>query len=393
VPTVLDLNDAQRTAVEHAGGAALVIAGAGSGKTRVLTARIAHLLDGGVPPQAILAFTFTNRAAREMKSRIERAVGEPARRLWVGTFHATGVRILRREAREHGAAGSGALAGIGQDFVIYDREDQEAVVGEAIAELGLPEGTLKVGEVLRRISDAKNALVSVDAFERAAVSPHERRIAACYRRYHAALRGQGALDFDDLIGEVVTLLRDRPEVGDRYRRRFQHVLVDEYQDTNHAQFRLVEALASGHGNLFVVGDDDQSIYRFRGADLSNVLDFEHAFPGAAVIRLEQNYRSTGTILKAANAVIANNRDRKGKTLWCDREDGARLRFVLAPTTSTRRAACARGSRNTGAAAAASTSAPCSTAPTRSRARSRPSCGCAGCATRWWAASRSSRGAR
>ncbi|MBI1796880.1 MAG: UvrD-helicase domain-containing protein [Candidatus Eisenbacteria bacterium] len=318
-----DLNEAQRAAVEHGAGPALVIAGAGSGKTRVLTARVAHLLARGIAPEAILAFTFTNRAAREMRARIERTVGEAARRLWVGTFHATGVRILRREAR------GGALPGIGPDFVIYDREDQETVVAAAIAALELPEGTLRTGEVLRRISDAKNALVSVEAFERAAVSPHERRIAACYRRYRDTLRGQSALDFDDLIGDVVTLLRDRPEIAERYRRRFVHVLVDEYQDTNHAQFRLVEALAAGHGNLFVVGDDDQSIYRFRGADLTNVLEFERAFPGAAVIRLEQNYRSTANILRAANAVIAHNRDRKGKTLWCDREDGARLRFVLA----------------------------------------------------------------
>ncbi|MEK7824025.1 MAG: UvrD-helicase domain-containing protein [Candidatus Eisenbacteria bacterium] len=318
-----DLNPEQRAAVEHAEGAVLVVAGAGSGKTRVLTARVAHLFARGVPPEAVLAFTFTNRAAREMRERIARTLGEAAERVWVGTFHGTGVRILRRETR------AGAVDGLRAEFVIYDREDQESVLGEVVQALGLPEGALRTGEVLRRIADAKNALVSADELERLAVSPHERRIAECYRRYQQALRAQGALDFDDLIAEVVRLMRARPEVAERYQRRFRHVLVDEYQDTNHAQFRLVQALAAGHGNLFVVGDDDQSIYGWRGADLSNVLDFEQAFPGAAVIRLEQNYRSTANILHAANAVIAHNRDRKGKRLWCEREEGARLRFVLA----------------------------------------------------------------
>ena len=320
---ILDLNPEQRAAVEHGEGAVLVIAGAGSGKTRVLTARVAHLLARGVPPGAVLAFTFTNRAAREMRERIARAVGEAAGRLWVGTFHATGVRILRREA------GAGRIPGLDAGFVIYDREDQETALEEVLAGLGLPEGTLRLGEVLRRISDAKNALVSVEEFERLAVSPHERRIAACYRGYQQTLRSQGALDFDDLICEVVRLLHGDPELAQRYRERFRHVLVDEYQDTNRAQFRLVEALASGSGNVFAVGDDDQSIYGWRGADLSNVLDFEDAFPGTTVVRLEQNYRSTANILRAANQVIANNRERKGKNLWCDKGDGAKLRFVLA----------------------------------------------------------------
>jgi DNA helicase-2/ATP-dependent DNA helicase PcrA len=323
VESTLDLNPEQRAAVEHGDGALLVIAGAGSGKTRVLTARVAHLLARGVPPGSVLAFTFTNRAAREMRERIGRAVGEAADRLWVGTFHATGVRLLRREA------GAGRVPGLAPGFVIYDREDQLAVVDEVLAGLGLPEGVLKPAEVLHRISDAKNALVTVEEMERLAVSPHERRIAECYRGYRQALRAQGALDFDDLIAEVVHLLHGDPEIAERYRRRFAHVLVDEYQDTNHAQFRLVQALASGHGNVFAVGDDDQSIYGWRGADLSNVLDFEDAFPGTTVIRLEQNYRSTANILRAANAVIAHNRERKGKHLWCDRGDGARLRFVLA----------------------------------------------------------------
>jgi len=322
VNTTFTLNDAQRAAVEHPAGPVLVIAGAGSGKTRVLTARVARALELGSAPDRVLAFTFTNRAAREMRERIGGTVGDDAARLWVGTFHGTGVRILRREA------GRGGLPGVTPDFTIYDREDQESLLREVMAALQLPEA-FRLGEVLARISDAKNALVSPAEAERAAVSPWERRIAETYGRYQAELSRRGALDFDDLIGEVVTLFRQRPEVLERYARKFEHVLVDEYQDTNHAQFRLVVALAGVHRNLFAVGDEDQSIYRFRGADIGNILDFENSFPGAAVLRLEQNYRSTGNILKAANAVIANNRDRKGKTLWCDREDGPRLRFVLA----------------------------------------------------------------
>jgi DNA helicase-2/ATP-dependent DNA helicase PcrA len=320
------LNPEQRAAVEHPGGALLVIAGAGSGKTRVLTARIARLLANGMPPHAIVAFTFTNRAAREMRARIDSAVvasmpaGDASRELWVGTFHATCVRLLRREAE---------AAGIPRGFAIYDREDQETVIRGLVKKLELPEAAFRVGAVLARISDAKNALVGPAEFERLAAGPHERRLAELYGLYQKELARNGALDFDDLIGSTVRLLHERADVAERYGRRFQHVLVDEYQDTNHAQFRLVHALAAVHGNLFVVGDDDQSIYGWRGADLSNVLEFEQAFPGATVLRLEQNYRSTGNILSAANAVIAHNRARKGKTLWCEREAGARLRFALA----------------------------------------------------------------
>jgi DNA helicase-2/ATP-dependent DNA helicase PcrA len=322
----LSLNPEQRAAVEHRGGPLLVIAGAGSGKTRVLTARVGSLVAEGVPAERILAFTFTNRAAREMKERIARSVGEEATRLWVGTFHSTGVRILRREAR--------ALArrwpGFPADFSIHDRDDQESVLKSVMKEMELPETSFKPGEVLNKISDAKNALVSPAEMERVAVSPWERKVAECYGRYQAALRRQGALDFDDLIAEPVRMLLEDPDAAKRWSDRFAHVLVDEYQDTNHAQFRLVKALAESHGNLFVVGDDDQSIYGWRGADLANVLEFEQAFPGATIIRLEQNYRSTANILRAANAVIANNRSRKGKTLWSEREEGPRLRFVLAP---------------------------------------------------------------
>jgi DNA helicase-2/ATP-dependent DNA helicase PcrA len=320
VDVLTTLNPQQSLSVEHPGGPVLVIAGAGSGKTRVLTARVSWLLGRGVPPSAVLAFTFTNRAAREMRARIEREVGPAASDVWIGTFHGTAVRLLRREA---------AAAGLPRDFVIYDREDQESVLRDVLRAIELPENGVKPSAVLARISDAKNQLVTPEELAAAATGPYARRIAEVYAGYQAVLRANGALDFDDLISESVRLLEQRPEVGERYRRRFEHVLVDEYQDTNHAQFRFVAALAAGHRNLFVVGDDDQSIYGWRGASLANVLEFEQAFPGAAVIRLEQNYRSTGNILSAANAVIANNRSRKGKTLWCEREAGGRLRFVLA----------------------------------------------------------------
>jgi len=314
------LNDAQRAAVCHDGGPLLVIAGAGSGKTRVLTARIARLLGEGAPARAVLAFTFTNRAAREMRERLSAMVGPVASELWVGTFHSTAVRILRREA--------GRL-GLPSSFAIYDREDQESVLRQVLETLRLPEDVFRMALVRERISSAKNALVDPATFARTAVQPFEQRMAECYEAYQRALRLNGALDFDDLIAETVRLLRDHPEVGEAYARRFHHVLVDEYQDTNHAQFRLVHALARGHGRLFVVGDDDQSIYGWRGADLSNVLEFEQTFPDATVIRLEQNYRSTARILRAANAVIRNNRSRRGKTLWCDGPEGEMLRFVLA----------------------------------------------------------------
>jgi DNA helicase-2/ATP-dependent DNA helicase PcrA len=324
VSSPVTLNSAQRAAVEHVRGPLLVLAGAGSGKTRVLTERVGQLLEAGLTPDHLLAFTFTNRAAREMRERIERRVGaESARRLWVGTFHGTGLRLLRREARRD------PIAGRGPDFVIYDREDQEGVVKEVLTGMGLDDAAARPGEILGKISDAKSALVTPPEALRVAMTPNQRRASEAYALYEDALRKRSAFDFDDLIAQVVWLFRERPQVAEFYAQRFVHVLVDEYQDTNHAQFRVVEALGKGHGNVFVVGDDDQSIYGWRNADITNILDFERAFPGAAVIRLEQNYRSTGNILAAANAVIENNRDRKGKTLWCEREAGAPLRFVLA----------------------------------------------------------------
>ena len=318
---VATLNPAQQEAVEHEHGPALVIAGAGSGKTRVLTARVAKLLERGVPAAAVLAFTFTNRAAREMRARIESELGAAAAGVWIGTFHATAMRILRREAN---------TLGLPPGFSIYDRDDQESIVRELIRAAGLPDTVYRTGLVLTRISDAKNALVRPAEAERIAMSDFDRHIASLYGQYQSALRRAGALDFDDLIAETVRLWLEHPDAGARWSRRFQHVLVDEYQDTNHAQFRLVQALGAIHNNVFVVGDDDQSIYGWRGADLANVLDFERTFPGAVTIRLEQNYRSTRNILAAANAMIAHNVARKGKTLWSDREAGANLVFALTP---------------------------------------------------------------
>ena len=318
---VVTLNPAQLEAVEHDRGPALVIAGAGSGKTRVLTGRVARLLERGVPAEAILAFTFTNRAAKEMRARIAHQLGAAAAGVWIGTFHATAMRILRREAH---------TLGLPPGFSIYDRDDQESIIRDLVRASGLPDTVYRTGVVLGRISDAKNALVRPAEAVRVALADFDRNIATLYEKYQAALRRAGALDFDDLIGETVRLWLDHPQSGERWSRRFQHVLVDEYQDTNHAQFRLVQSLGSVHGNVFVVGDDDQSIYGWRGADLANVLDFERTFPGAVTIRLEQNYRSTSNILDAANAVIANNVARKGKTLWSTRAAGPPIAFVLTP---------------------------------------------------------------
>jgi DNA helicase-2/ATP-dependent DNA helicase PcrA len=315
-----DLNEEQLAAVTHGDGPLLVIAGAGSGKTRVLTRRIAFLLgERGVPADGILAFTFTNKAAREMRERVLALVGpDTARALWVGTFHATCARLLRREA---------ARAGLPPAFSIFDRDDQLALLKQAMRRADLSDD-LKPGLVLARISSAKNAFVDADGLARNALGDVDRRIARAYAAYEEGLARAGAVDFDDLIVRSARLLEDDAEVRGRYATRFRHVLVDEYQDTNHAQFRLVAAFASVHGNVTAVGDDDQSIYGWRGADLSNVLDFERRFPQATVIRLEQNYRSTGNILAAASAVIAHNRARKGKTLWTTHDAGTPLRLVL-----------------------------------------------------------------
>jgi len=310
------LNPMQRQAVLHGDGPLLILAGAGSGKTRTLTHRIARLIgEIGVPPWRILAVTFTNKAAAEMRDRVERLVGA-GEVPWVATFHATAVRILRREI---------AAIGFRPNFVIYDDRDQERLLKECLQELAVPESVCTARAAAHLIDGAKNrSLGPVPVFH----GPRREPLAAVYALYQAKLRRANALDFGDLLAFTVQLFETRPEILDRYRERFLHVLVDEYQDTNAVQYRLTNLLASRHRNLCVVGDDDQSIYRWRGAEIGNILDFERDYPNALVIRLEQNYRSTGTILEAAGAVVACNKERKGKRLWTENPTGEPVSVAL-----------------------------------------------------------------
>lgn len=315
-PLLEGLNPAQRDAVTHSEGPLLVIAGAGSGKTRVLTHRIAHLIEAcGVSPFEILAITFTNKAAGEMKHRVGRLVGPVAEKMWVSTFHSACVRILRRDVKALGYPSS---------FSIYDQADAVRLAGYVIRDANLDAKKFPARSVHATISAAKNDGVGVDAYTDRATGPFEKRIAQVYREYQLRLERAGAMDFDDLLAVTARLFRERPEVLAHYRHRFRHVLVDEYQDTNHVQNELVLQLAGEHRNVCVVGDSDQSIYNFRGADIRNILEFEQAFPDATVVVLEQNYRSTQTILDAANAVIANNLSRKPKQLWTDSGQGDRI---------------------------------------------------------------------
>jgi DNA helicase-2/ATP-dependent DNA helicase PcrA len=308
------LNPVQREAVCHPGGPLLVVAGAGSGKTRVLTYRIAHLIRQGTSPFGILAITFTNKAADEMKSRVAGLVGPVAERMWVSTFHAACVRILRREA---------ARLGFRPGFTIYDQADAVRLVTYVLRDLNLDAKRFPPRAVHAVISQAKNELVGPEEFwdRRAPANVFERRVAEVYREYQRRLRAASAMDFDDLLMHTVELFRRHPEVCANYQERFAHVLVDEFQDTNRAQFEIVTLLAAGHRNVTAVGDQDQGIYGFRGADIRNLAAFEQAFPDATVVILEQNYRSTQRILDAANAVIANNPTRHPKALWTDRLGG------------------------------------------------------------------------
>ena len=310
------LNPAQVDAVTHPSGPLLVVAGAGSGKTRVLTRRIAHLVvERGVSPFAILAITFTNKAAGEMKERVAALVGPVAHDMWVSTFHSACVRILRRDA---------ALLGYPSRFSIYDQGDAVRLTGYVIRDLGLDVKRYPARAVHSAISAAKNEGRSASGYVEHAAGPYERRIGEVFTEYQARLLRAGAMDFDDLLGNAVRLLRSQPDVLERYRGRFQHILVDEYQDTNQVQNDLVMLLGSAHRNVCVVGDSDQSIYRFRGADIRNILEFERAFPDATVVVLDQNYRSSQTILDAANAVITRNPGRQPKHLWTDAGPGDRV---------------------------------------------------------------------
>ena len=307
------LNEPQREAVLHGEGPLLILAGAGSGKTRVLTHRIAHLVGSGAArPGEILAITFTNKAAGEMRERVEALVGGRARAMWVMTFHSACARMLRSDAQRLGYT---------RGFTIYDEQDSLRLVKACIDELDVDPKRFAPRGIRRQISDAKNQLLDAEAYRLKVSSFFEQTAADVYDLYEKRLHAANAMDFDDLLFRCVNLFELFEEVRDRYRRSFRHVLVDEYQDTNRAQYRWLQLLTEEHRNLAVVGDDDQSIYRFRGADIRNILDFEGTFPDAQVIKLEQNYRSTQTILNAANSVIANNRSRKAKSLWSELGEG------------------------------------------------------------------------
>ena len=312
------LNKEQLEAVQTTEGPLLILAGAGSGKTRVLTCRAAYLVDRkGVNPWNILAITFTNKAAGEMRERINALVGDGAQSIWVSTFHSTCCRILRR---------FGDRLGFDRNFHIYDTDDSRQVMKEVLHTLALDPKTFKERAILARISSAKNELEDPDQFAKEADSWFDQKVANCYREYQTRLAKNNALDFDDLLMKTVELFEQFPDVLQQYQNRFRYIMIDEYQDTNSAQFRFVQLLASRYRNLCVVGDDDQSIYKFRGANIRNILDFEKVFRDAKVIRLEQNYRSTQNILNAANEVIAHNKGRKKKTLWTENGDGSKIHF-------------------------------------------------------------------
>ena len=313
------LNEPQREAVYHTDGPLLILAGAGSGKTRVLTHRIAYLIgERGVNPWNILAITFTNKAAEEMRQRVDNLVGFGAESVWVSTFHSACVRILRRFIDR---------LGYENHFTIYDTDDQKTLIKEVCRKVDVDTKVFKERSLLSAISSAKNEMILPDEFELNAGGDFAKmKIAKVYREYEAQMRANNALDFDDLLVKTVQLLQTQPDVLESYQERFRYIMVDEYQDTNTVQFQLVSLLAGKYKNLCVVGDDDQSIYKFRGANIRNILDFEHEFPDAKVIKLEQNYRSTGNILNAANSVIANNRGRKEKSLWTENGEGELIRL-------------------------------------------------------------------
>ncbi|MBQ0027866.1 MAG: UvrD-helicase domain-containing protein [Lachnospiraceae bacterium] len=313
------LNEMQREAVITTEGPVLILAGAGSGKTRVLVHRVAYMIDQcGVNPWNILAITFTNKAAGEMRSRVNDIVGQGADSVWVSTFHSMCVRILRRHID---------LIGFDTNFTIYDTDDQKTVMKDVLKRLNIDSKVLKERTALNAISNAKDEMIDPDEYEENASGDWKQmQIAKAYREYQETLRRSNALDFDDIICKTIELFAECPQVLDNYQERFRYIMVDEYQDTNTAQFELISQLAAKYRNLCVVGDDDQSIYKFRGANISNILDFEKIYKEARVIKLEQNYRSTQTILDAANAVISNNTARKSKALWTDNGDGDRIHF-------------------------------------------------------------------
>lgn len=315
------LNKEQQQAVQHTEGPLLILAGAGSGKTKVLTVRIAHLLAQGVNPYEILAITFTNKAAKEMKSRVEGLVGDVANRIWLSTFHSFCAKFLRFELDN--------FLGYNSNFTIYDTSDSQAVIKAALKTLNLDDKYYPVGAMIGAISDAKNKLLFASDFRKQARDFYQQKVADVYEYYERELRKNNALDFDDLLLVAVKLLQSNEAVLDKYSKRFRYVMIDEYQDTNHAQYLLAKLLSSYWKNIAVVGDADQSIYAWRGADIQNILDFEKDYPNCTSIKLEQNYRSTKIILDAANAVIENNEGRPKKNLWTDKTEGAKIQHFTA----------------------------------------------------------------
>ena len=315
------LNKEQQQAVQHTEGPLLILAGAGSGKTKVLTVRIAHLLAQGVNPYEILAITFTNKAAKEMKNRVEGLVGDVANRIWLSTFHSFCAKFLRFELDN--------FLGYNSNFTIYDTSDSQAVIKAALKALNLDDKYYPVGAMIAAISDAKNNLLFASDFRKQARDFYQQKVADVYEYYERELRKNNALDFDDLLLVAVKLLQSNEAVLDKYSKRFRYVMIDEYQDTNHAQYLLAKLLASHWKNIAVVGDADQSIYAWRGADIQNILDFEKDYPNCTSIKLEQNYRSTKIILDAANAVIENNEGRPKKNLWTDKTEGAKIQHFTA----------------------------------------------------------------
>src|SRR3990167_3263788 len=313
------LNPSQAEAVSHAGGPVLVLAGAGSGKTRIITERIAYLIEKkGEHPSGILAVTFTNKAANEMKERLHRLIGPATKSLWLGTFHSICLRILKREIKH--------LSGFRQDFIIYDDGDQLKLIKECMERLNIGEKELDPRSVRSRIDGAKNK--GLDPGE-AGRDIYDERVSKIYALYEQELRKLNALDFGDLLYVTVRLFREKPDVLRHYQETFRHILVDEYQDTNHMQYKIVELLSRKHRDIFVVGDDNQSIYGWRGADITNILNFEKDFPDSRVIMLEKNYRSTKTILSAANGLIRKNTNRHDKNLWTENPEGEKLQYYAA----------------------------------------------------------------
>jgi DNA helicase-2/ATP-dependent DNA helicase PcrA len=316
-----DLNPEQREAVEQIEGPLLILAGAGSGKTRVIAFRIAYLIGGGFArEEEVLAVTFTNKAAEEMRTRVSGLLNSDCRRMWISTFHSMCARLLRREA---------AQIGLERDFVIYDSSDQQAAIKQALKDVDVDEKLIAPRAALSRISQAKNRMETPQEMREKSFGFREEQIAKVYERYLEILSESGALDFDDLLLKSVLLFEQSPATRERYANRFRFVMIDEYQDTNRPQYLLVRHLASAHRNLAVVGDPDQSIYKWRGADLNNILDFERDFPNAKMVRLERNYRSTQIILDAASAVIKQNRQRKDKRLWTERSGGDKIVYCRA----------------------------------------------------------------